>query len=176
MANLFESQVILDTNKRAVLKFTGVFDGSGQETANTKIIGKTLFGALAADANNRVLVSNGGTARANYNYAINRVVAIVAGGSVQIKWDGGTPATALILTNGYCDINSQDDLGTIPNNAINPNGNVTFTSIGAVAQSAYSIQIDIRKGPNQANQACDYQMGQLTKPSDFNFGTFSVKP
>lgn len=175
MAITFDTQTLVDTNKRSVIKLVGLFDGSGQETANVKIIGSTLFGALAQDTNNAILVANGGVARTNYNYAVERITGTISTGYLQMQWTGGTPRTIATLSGDF-DWNMQENIAPIPNNAVGPTGNIMFTTVGTAAQSHYCVTLTLHKGPNQANVACDFNMGQIGKPSDFNFGTYAVRP
>ncbi len=173
MANVLTAQTLLDLNKRAVIKFTGTFDGSGQETANTKIIGSLLRGALAVDANNNVLVSQGGSPRSNYVYSIQRIVydMNIPNGYLTISFDGAVPAPAASIHAPWGDLNSQSNLGIIQNNAGTPNGNVTFTTVNAQANNSYTVLVEIIKDPST------YDMGQFARPADFNQGPlFNTKP
>lgn len=182
MANSFSTQVITDTNKRTVIKFTAQLDANG-ETANVKVIGSQLRGALSQDTNNAVLVSNpansalNGVPRVNYNYSIARVYYDVwmPNGYVVINWTGGTPGEAC-QCGGAFDQNFQDNLGVITNNAVGPTGNISFTTVGAAASTGYTIILELHKGPTQSNTACDFDMGQVAAPSDFNFGKYAIKP
>lgn len=182
MANSFTSQILIDTNKKTVIKFIGQLDNLG-ETGNVKVIGSQLRGALAVDTNNAVLVSNpsnsayNGIARTNYNYTVARVYYDVwmPAGYMILNWTGSTPSV-ICTCGGAFDQNFQDDLGVIPNTAVGPTGNISFTSVGAVANTGYTIILELHKGPNSVNTACDFDMGQVRAPSDFNFGSYNVKP
>ena len=55
MSNSFTYQVIKDTTEHAIIKLTASFDGSGQESNNSRIAANTLYGALAT---NGYLVAN----------------------------------------------------------------------------------------------------------------------
>lgn len=152
-----------DTNKRTVIKFTGELDANS-ETANTKIIGKLLKGALSVDSNNLVTVAMGGVPRTNYRYSIGRILHTInypSDGYLKIQWDGASPSTIALLS-GYCDLNMQDNLGVMYNNANTPNGNVTFTSINAGNSGVYTVIMEIYKDPK------DFDQGQIAKPQDFN--------
>jgi hypothetical protein len=59
---------------------------------------------------------------------------------------------------------------------VQPTGNIAFSSVGANVNTGYTIILELHKGPNQSNTACDYDMGQVAAPSDFQFGRFAVKP
>lgn len=156
---------MLDHNKRTVIKLTGEVDALG-ETANTKIIGRLLSGALANDSNGMVLVTSpGAIPRTTYRYGISRIFADInpqiPGGYLKIQWDGATPATVAVLGNA-CDLNIQDNLGLINNNALTPNGNITFTTVNFGANGSYNIIIELHKNP------LDYNQGQIQRPQDFN--------
>ena len=84
--NIFTYQVIKDTTEHAVIKLTGLFDGSGQESNTARIAANTLYGALNA---NTVpgLLSDGGTALPYYGLTINRIWYDTAStGSVELFW------------------------------------------------------------------------------------------
>lgn len=176
MANIVTVQTLTDATKKAVIKLTGIFDGSGDESNVVKIQGRNLTGALANDVNNAVLVSNGGTPRTNYNYSIARIVynTNITGG-VRLTWSGSPSSNAVTLS-GTGDWNTEGTVSVIPNNAANATGNILLSTANSVSGSHYSIMLELHKGPNQANSACDFNMGQIQRPSDFNFGTYGVKP
>lgn len=148
-------------------------DANG-ESGNTKIIGSQLSGALAVDSNNLVLVSSGGVPRASYNYGVSRINYDVwmPNGYVTLNWDGANAAPIALLGGAY-DLDVQDNLGVIKNNATGANGNITLTTSGAGANSSYSILIELDKTPGGN---CDFNMGQIQSPSDFQAGKYAVKP
>ena len=179
MANHFDTQILSDSHKRTVIKCTGEFDGSGQETANVKIAGMSLSGALTADTNNNVLLLTttgalNGAKRTVYRYNISRIVydVNIPNGSVKIYWDGAnTQPTAFNATgSGY--YNSDMNIAAIPNNANGANGNLLFSTSGAIANSCYSIILELHKDNR------DYDAGQINTPGDFNFkpGGFGPTP
>lgn len=166
----YTTQIMSDTNKNTVIKFTGELDATG-ETANAKIIGRNLRGALATDSNNAVLVSKGGTPRTNYRYTIERITydVNIPNGYLKVSWDGGTPCTCVLLS-GSGDLDINDNMGSMINSATNPNGNVTFTTVNATNNTSYTVLFELRKNN------LDYDAGQVAKPSDFNFGKYGIKP
>lgn len=179
MALFFNDQILSDSNKKSVIRCMGVFDGSGQETANVKIIGSTLRGALAVDSNNAVTVAMGGAAKTNYRYGISRIAGCISGtGYLRLDFSGSTIGPIMTLSGSF-DYNMQDNLGVIQNTAIAPTGNILFSTTGFSAQSAYSIVLELHKVVPAANgvpAGTDYDQGQIAKPSDFNFGAFGIKP
>jgi len=56
MANRFSYQVLKDDTQTAVIKLTGAFDGSGQESNVARIQANTLYGALATKRHYRIIV------------------------------------------------------------------------------------------------------------------------
>lgn len=176
MANSYSTQILVDTNKKTIIKFIGQLDANG-ETANVKVIGSQLRGALAVDTNNAVLVSQGGVARTNYNYSVARVYYDVwmPTGYLALNWTGSTPSV-ICTCGGAFDQDFQDNLGVIPNSAVGPTGNISFSAFGSNTNTGYTIILELHKGPNSVNTACDYDMGQIAAPSDFNFGRYAVKP
>ena len=62
MANKYTYQVLRDTSTEAIIKLTGFFDGSGQESNNARIAANSFAGALAT---NGYLVANSQGGAAN---------------------------------------------------------------------------------------------------------------
>ena len=154
MANSYSNQVISDSSKRTVIKLTGKLDANG-ESANTKIIGKSLPGALAVDANNLVLATApGAVARSNYRYSIARIIGdvFIPNGYVELLWDGANSQTSIWIASQSGDFNMMDNLGVITNTANGSNGNVIVNTAGAGANNSYSLLIEIHKDPRDFNQ------------------------
>lgn len=171
MANFFYDQVILDTNKRTVIKCVGILDGSGQESSNVKIQGQALRGALAVDANSAVTVAMGGVYRTNYRANVARIFGSVNIPSGYLKIDySGAPIANVYAGTGNFDLNIQENMGTIGNPLAGATGNLLFTTVGAGTNNSYTVILDIHKN------GLDYDQGQIAKPSDFNFGKYSVTP
>lgn len=184
MTNSFNDQIIQDSNKKTVIRCIGILDGSGNESANVKIVGQNLMGALAVDSNNAITVAMGGTYRTNYRYSVNRItydVNLPNPGYVRLDWSGANAVAPIWLCSGKFDMNFQENLGPIMNTANGPTGNILFTTVGApTAQSYYCITLELHK--TASSSGCDYDQGQIGsggrqgRPNDFNFGTYSIKP
>lgn len=186
MANKFTYQVLRDTQTDAVIKLTGTFDGSGQESNNARIQANTLSNALAT---NGYLVANtqGGSANtplSTYNlqltglkYYVN-FPATAPLGSVELFWNGSgaTPAAQYANSATIFHLNSQGEFGlgeqlpSILNNSVGGNGDLGVYTQGGTANSAYTLIISLRKDNAQ------YQRGQYNDPAAFNFGPYSIKP
>lgn len=175
MSNSFTYQVIKDTTEHTVIKLTGYFDGSGQESNNSRIAANTLYGALAT---NGYLVANsqGGSANTTLDYyglSLNRLwYDCSAGGDVQIYWQATTPIPLMNL-NGNGEFDGMGNWTTIPNNAANTagcNGNIGIITRGMAANDSYTMVIELRK------DNAYYQRGQFNDPAAFNYGPYGVRP
>lgn len=200
MANKYTYQILRDTTTDSVIKLTGTFDGSAQELNGARIPANSLYGAIASNgylvANNQGGASN--TALSYYDLQITGVKAVVnfttAGtGSVEMYWNGSgatnsaqyANSATIFHFNGNSDFGSVDQLPSILNNSGNTsygavgtavynstvgNGDIGLATQGAVANSAYTLIVSIRKN----NQM--YQRGQFNDPAAFNFGGYSLRP
>lgn len=186
MANKYTYQVLRDTTTDAVIKLTGTFDGSGQESNNIRIQANTLYGALAT---NGYLVANtqGGAANTTLSsyglqltglkYYVN-FPSTAPLGSVELFWNGqgATPSAQYANSATIFHLNSQGEFGlgeqlpAINNNSIGGNGDLGVYTQGGTANSAYTLIISLRKDNAQ------YQRGQFNDPAAFNFGPYSLKP
>ena len=174
MAIANSTQILVDSNKRTVIKRVGIFDASGGNENLTVVIDpRALSGALNA---NNLPYQAGNTVApgfANSAFTISRVIYNVDAevGHVQLKWQGTTSdATIFALGVGAGDTNPQYQLPAIPNNATGPTGNVTITTVGTTANASYTLIIELHKN----NQY--YSSGQFTDPAAFNYPPYGVTP
>ena len=172
MANSFTYQVIKDTTEHAVIKITGSFDGTGQESNNARIAANTLYGALNANTTPGLL-SSGGSALSYYGLSLHRLwYDCAAGGDVQLYWKA-TTNVPMIIMNGNGEYDGAGNWITIPNSAkgtANCTGDIGLTTRGMVANSSYTIIIEVRKENEY------YQRGQFNDPAAFNYGNYALKP
>lgn len=169
MSNTFTYQKIIDTNKKSVIKLTGMFDGSGQEANTKRIQANTLFGAL--DANNNLLIT-GNTAKTYYELSLFKCwFDINTSGYIQLYWTGDTN-TPLLNLSGCGEYNLNSGQPSIKNNnsSANTTGDIGITSVGMIANNSYTIILELHKNSSY------YNYGQLTEPSVFNYGNYGVKP
>lgn len=199
MANKFTYQVLRDTTTDTVIKLTGIFDGSSQESNTQRIQANTLYGAL--DANGvplRTSSSLSNTALSFYElqltglkYYVNLPTSNSSGqlGSVEIFWNGAGNSSAtqyansatIFHLNGSGEFGLGEQLPSITNNSGSNTNNIivsantgngdlgVFTS-GATANSSYTLIISLRK-----NNAM-YQRGQFNDPAAFNYGAYKITP
>jgi hypothetical protein len=164
----FTYQVLKDTNKISVIKLTGRFTDTTNEANNIRINANTLFGAL--DANNNLLVT-GNTAKPYYGTNAYRMWYSTSPNIVvNVNWDGNV-SNPILLISGNGEYNNQSNLPPISNPLDNSaNGNIGITTYSVTANSSYSIVLELHK------DAAYYNAGQLTEPSSFNYGNYSLTP
>jgi hypothetical protein len=164
-------QILVDTNKRTVIKRVGVLDSDENTTVIIEPL--KLFGALNA---NGAYYQTGNTTPAglaNSAFTISRVIASVDAevGHLQLQWQGTTTSqTIYALGVGNIDTNPQYQLPSICNNAIGPTGNVTIKTVGTTTNAAYTVIIELHKNGTY------YDSGQLTDPAAFNYGAYAIRP
>jgi hypothetical protein len=180
MPNSYSYQVLKDDTQFAVIKLTGVFDGSGQEDNASRIAANTLYGAL--DANNvplRTALSVSNTAKPYYGLTVNRIWynTDTGAGSVGLYWantiaSSATDGTPLVILNGNGEYDGAGNWITIQNPVVGPNnnGDIGIYTRGQTANSSYTIILELRKDNAQ------YQRGQFNDPAAFNFGEYSIRP
>ena len=171
MANIYTYQVLRDTTEKTVIKLTANFDGTGQESNNYRIQANTLAGALTS--NNNILPN--GTPLSYYGLSISRIgynIASQQKGYVELSWTAANTAQSVPIMNmDLCGEYSEDQgMVSIKNNAPNPTGDIGVTTFGLVANSAYTLFIELRKD----NQY--YQRGQFNDPAAFNYPPYRVTP
>jgi hypothetical protein len=181
MANIFSYQVLKDDTQTAVIKLTGAFDGTGQESNLARIQANTLYGALAT---NGFPVANihGGAANTRLSYyglTLNRAWydTDTGSGSVELYWrdiSSGSPSggVPLLFLQGNGEYDGAGNWITIKNPSVtaNNNGDISIITKGQVANATYTIILELRKDNAQ------YQRGHFNDPAAFNYGEYSLKP
>jgi hypothetical protein len=172
MANTLGYQVIKDTTEHAVIKLTGLFDGTGQENNHIRIQANTLYGALDSSKAN-LLVSTANTGPLPYyGLAVNRMwYDCDTTGQVSLFWHADSVKYIFNL-NGNGEFDGMDNWTTIPNDAKGTSGCVGDIGIitrGMVANSCYTIILELRKENEY------YQRGQFNDPAAFNYGSYGLR-
>lgn len=166
-------QILIDTTKRTVIKRIGIADASGGNETETVVIDpRTLSGCLNA---NGAPYQTGNTLPAGFGanaFTIKRIIYNVDAelGHLQLKWQGDTSRTVVALGVGAGDTNPNDNLPPIWNNAINPTGSLTVTTVGTSANAAYTLIIELHKNGEY------FQGGQFNDPAAFNYPPYGVTP
>ena len=165
------TQILIDTNKRTVIKRVGILDSNENETVFIEPL--KLFAAINANGQYYQTGNTIPDGMANSAFTISRMVASVDGevGHVQLKWQGSTSsATIWAFGAGTTDTNPQYQFPSIGNNAVGPTGNVTILTAGTTANAAYTVMIELHKN------GAYYDPGRLTDPAAFNYGPYALKP
>ena len=163
-------QILIDTNKRTVIKRVGIIDSDENETVI--IDPRTLAHALNANNLTYYAGNTVATGFANSAFTISRIIAAVDAevGHLQLKWQGTTSQTIVATGVGVLDTNPQYQLPTISNNAVGPTGNVTIRTVGTTANAAYTVIIELHKDNRF------YSAGQFQDPAAFNYGEYALHP
>jgi hypothetical protein len=129
MVDTVSTQTLFDGERMAVMKFTNVSDGTGESA-----VLKVDVSALAPSA----------SGKACDGVTIERIHVSVRGMAVNILWDATTDVPAFIAADGvytfdFCKLQ-------LPNNAgAGVTGDILFTTIGAIANSTYTIVLEMVK-------------------------------
>lgn len=166
----FTYQIIKDSTKQTVIKLTGEFTNTTNESNVARIAANTLYRPL--DANNNLLIS-GNTAKPYYGLSVYRVWYDVSipSGHLTLSWSGDN-TYPIITMSGRGEYNSAGNWLAISNpiSGANVNGNIGISSYNAAANASYSIIIELHKDNNY------YDSGKLIEPSAFNYGRYGVTP
>lgn len=137
MADVVTSQLVENGNSDWVYRFTSLSDGGG-ESSVTKVDG-SASGPLGVTIAGQVFYPGVGISILSMHYN-------VVGMSVNILWDATTDVSAFILTPGSDKLDFHATGGiTIPPGTVGATGKILFTTIGAAANSSYSIVMRGRK-------------------------------
>lgn len=168
MANANLVQKLVDTNKRAIIKMTGTFDGFNQETNTIKVDVSSL--ALALNANGQVMSSNTHP-KSLYRVWPTKIIynVNIKAGYIKLHYDASSgDGTIAVLGPSFGKIDDDGLLHVNPLSA-NSNGDICITTMGAAANDSYTIILDIRKDSR------DYDAGQTADPAAFNAGNWSIR-
>ena len=126
MAITTTSQILTDGYRRAVMQFTGVCDGAGQETNEHKVIVSALNPPCL-------------------RVAITLIEYNISGGIVRILWDDDDPIEVLDLSDLGNELDYRQMGGMQSIASLNASGDVLFSTVGFDSGSAYTIKIDLLK-------------------------------
>lgn len=129
MADAVTSQTLIDGDRKAVMKFTNVSDGTG-EAGVLKVDVSTLSANAAGKACDGV--------------AIERIHASLNGMAVNIIWDADTDVTGFVVAPGTYTFDFTP-LQLTNNAGAGVTGDVRFTTIGHAAGDTYTIVLEMVK-------------------------------
>ena len=131
MADTVTSQTIQDDNRKAVLKFTNISDGTG-ESAVTKIDVSALQANSSGDACTEV--------------AISKIWWQCVGMGVELLNDATTDTLIIALSPDSNGMHDYSSFSAIPNDAgSGKTGDVNFTTIGASSGDTYTVILEVLK-------------------------------
>lgn len=160
MANVIREQRLIDSNKRTVVKYVILSDGTNE--ANTRLLDASNL-QFALNANGYIMSSNVHP-KANYRSTVKKVKAFGrTNGSFRLKWEGD--ANSEIITFGSSvDFGAESDAVAITNPEANATGDILLSTANLVFGDTATIFIELHKDNN------DYDAGQTARPYDFNRG------
>jgi len=170
MANLITEQKIVDTTKRAVIKYTIVSDGNNE--ANTRLIDVSGL-AYSLNTNGYIMTGNTDT-KDNYRTTIKRIFSSLSTSDahIRLQWEGDANGDIVTIGSGTtdCDFGISHDGVTISNPETNPTGDILITTKGFDTNTVATIIIDLKKDNR------DYDAGQTADPVAFNRGPGLLAP
>lgn len=162
MANLIRQQKIIDSNKRALIKYVVVSDGSQQ--SNTILVNVSTL-AFAMNTNGYIASTDADT-KAKCRTTIKRVFGQVSSTNAKLKlqWHGDANSEIVTMSNGSFDYDFQSmgDGATIPNPEANSSGDILISTAGLASGDLVTLFVDLKKDGQ------DYDSGQTADPYAFN--------
>jgi hypothetical protein len=161
MANTIKEHKIIDSNKRALLKYVFLSDGTAE--ANTLLVDASNL-RFALNANGYIMSSNTHP-KTNYRTTIKRIYGTAkSNGYISLKWQGDTNSEIAIISDGGFDYNfeSMGDGAVINNPEANATGDIIISTNANKTGDAFTLFIDLRKDGR------DYDSGQTADPYAFN--------
>lgn len=159
MANVIREQRLIDSNKRALIKYVILSDGTAE--ANTRLVDASTL-ALALNANGYIMTSNTHP-KSNYKTTVRKIKAYSrTSGSFRLKWEGDANSEIITFGSGSVDFTFENDGAVIPNPEANATGDILISTANIAFGDAVTLFIDLRKDSE------DYDAGQTADPYAFN--------
>lgn len=163
MANIINQQKLIDSTRRAVIKYVGTVDTN---TANAVLLNVSGL-AYSLNANGKIL-SSGTDTKSAYRTQIKRIWGqghFKGGGFVTLNWGSVTNTNIVTFGAGQFDYNfdSEGLSAAIPSSS---NGDLLITTTGVISGDAFTVFVDLKKDGR------DFDQGQTARPADFNQGAF----
>lgn len=165
MANTLKEQKLIDSNKRSLLKY--VFISDGTQESGSKIVDAANL-AFALDTTGKIKVGTTNT-KSKYTTTVKRIFGNYSGaGYMKLDWDGTGNTEIAAFGPGTIDIDfeNRSEPSVISNLATGSNGNILLTTVGASSATVATLVIELRK------DSADYDAGQTADPAAFNKGSY----
>lgn len=157
MANVIREQKLIDSNKRALVKYVLLSDGT--QESNTRLLDASSL-AFALNATGVISQTN---LKSNYRTSIKKIKAYSkTAGSVRLKWEGNANSEIITFGSATVDFNFENDGAVISNPEANATGDILISTLGLAAGDTLTLFLDLRK------DSLDYDAGQTADPYAFN--------
>jgi hypothetical protein len=157
MANVIREQKLIDSNKRALVKYVILSDGT--QESNARLLDASSL-AFALNATGVISQTN---PKSNYRTTIKKIKAYSkTAGSVRLKWEGDANSEIIAFGSASVDFNFENDGAVISNPEANATGDILISTLGLTTGDAITIFLDLRK------DSLDYDAGQTADPYAFN--------
>lgn len=157
MANVIREQKLIDSNKRALVKYVILSDGT--QESNTRLLDASSL-AFALNATGVISQTD---LKSNYRTSIKKIKAYSkTAGSVRLKWEGDANSEIITFGSASVDFNFENDGAVITNPEANATGDILISTLGLTAGDTITMFLDLRK------DSLDYDAGQTADPYAFN--------
>lgn len=157
MANSIAEQKLIDSNKRALIKYVILSDGS--QESNTRLVDASSL-AFALNATGVISQTD---PKSNYRTTIKKIKAYSkTTGSIRLKWQGDANSDIITFGSASVDLNFENDGAVISNPEANATGDILISTLGMSAGDTVTIFLDLKKNSE------DYDAGQTADPYAFN--------
>ena len=157
MANIIREQKLIDSNKRALIKYVILSDGS--QESNTRLVDASSL-AFALNATGVISQTN---PKSTYRTTIKKIKAYSkTAGSIRLKWEGDANSEIITFGTASVDLNFENDGAVIQNPEANATGDILVTTLGMASNDTVTIFLDLKKNSE------DYDAGQTADPYAFN--------
>jgi len=161
MANVLKGQRIIDGNKRSLIKY--VFLSDGTAVANSTLVDVSSL-AFALNTNGYIMSSNVDP-KSSYRTTIKRIFGNAKVNSyITIQWAGTSNAEIVTIGSGSFDYDFQSmgDGAIIPMESDATTGDILLSINNNKNNDAFTLFIDLRKNNE------DFDAGQTADPYAFN--------
>lgn len=157
MANIIREQKLTDSNKRALIKYVILSDGT--QESNTRLVDASSL-AFALNATGVISQTN---PKSNYRTTIKKIKAYSkTAGSIRLKWEGDANSEIITFGSASVDFSFENDGAVISNPEANATGDILITTLGMATGDTVTIFLDLKKNSE------DYDAGQTADPYAFN--------
>ena len=166
MANKLVQQKLVDTNKRALIKY--IFISDGTVNTNSVLVDVSQLN-YALNANGQIMVSDTDQ-RDSYSTSVKRIFGagnFSSNGYVKLQWQGDSNSEIVIIPSTSFNFEMSSitgEVSVITNPEANTNGDILFSTVNVSANDTMTLFIELRKDSR------DYDAGQTADPVAFNRG------